>query len=164
MGARGIPAARNWSGNSRRKGRLISFPPALSADPADDHGWCDEAIATHAERPLTAGVIVTRPIKDTHRFNALVASIDRLDAAAWWRPDDPSTRLRRSTEAYRKHLDLILRHANSIQFIDPHFDPKKPRYSEVVKLLRAAGGRAPAPLVEIHRVGYEGFRDPSQRN
>ena len=135
------------------QGRLIRFPPALPADPVNDHGWCAEAIATHERQPLTGGVIVTQPIKDAHR-SPLVASIDRLDAAAWWRPSDPSIRLGRSVQAYRQHLDLILRHANSIQFIDPHLDPTKPRYSGVLELLRAAGGRTPAPLVEIHRVGY----------
>ena len=144
------------------QGRLISFPPALPTDPVDDSGWCYEAIATHAKLPLTGAVIVTRPIKDAHRSEPLVASIDRLDGAAWWRPGDPSIRLGRSVQEYRQHLDLILRHANSIQFIDPHLDPTKPRYSGVVELLRAAGGRTPAPLLEIHRVGYEG--SGSRRN
>ena len=138
------------------QGRLISFPPALPTDPVDDHGWCDEAIATHAKLPLTGGVIVTQPIKDAHRSEPFVASIDRLDGAAWWSAGDPSIRLGRNVQEYRQHLGLILRHANSIQFIDPHLDPTKPRYSGVVELMRAAGGRTPAPLVEIHRVGYEG--------
>ena len=123
------------------QGRLISFPPALPAEPVDDYGWCDEAIATHAKLELTGGVIVTRPIKDAHRFEALVAAIDQLQRAAWWRPQDPSIRLRRNVEAYRQHLGLILRHANSIQFIDPHLDPTKQRYRAVVELLHAAGGR-----------------------
>ena len=138
------------------QGRLISFPPALPAEPVDDYGWCDEALVTHAKLELTGGVIVTRPIKDAHRFEALVEPIDQLRRAAWWRPHDPSIRLRRNVEAYRQHLGLILRHANSIQFIDPHLDPTKSRYGGVAELLRAAGGRTPAPLLEIHRVGYEG--------
>ena len=138
------------------QGRLINFPPALPTDPVDDHGWCDEAIATHAKLPLTGGVIVTQPIKDAHRSEPFVASIDRLDGAAWWSPGDPSIRLGRNVQEYRQHLGLILRHANSIQLIDPHLDPTKPRYSGVVELLRAAGRRTPAPLVEIHRAGYEG--------
>ena len=49
-----------------------------------------------------------------------------------------------------------------LTFIDPHLDPTKPRYSGVVELLRAAGRRTPAPLVEIHRAGYEG--SGSRRN
>ena len=137
------------------QGRLISFPPALPTEPVDDYAWCDEAIATHAKLELTGGVIVTRPIKDAHRFETLVAAIDQLQRAAWWRPQDPSIRLRRNVEAYRQHLGLILRHANSIQFIDPHLDPTKQRYRAVVELLHAAGGRTPAPLIEIHRDAYD---------
>jgi len=51
----------------------------------------------------------------------------------------------------------VLKHANSIMFIDPHLDPGLPRYRDFAKLLEDAGGRTPAPLIEIHRVCYRGF-------
>ena len=144
------------------QGRLISCPPALAADPVDDQGWCEEALATHARLALTGGVVVTQPIKNAYRSEALVASVERLDSAAWWRNRSPSIRLARSLSAYRQHLDLILRCANSIQFIDPHLDPTLRRYGHFGSLLAGAGRRTPAPWIEIHRVCYEGS-GPSRR-
>jgi hypothetical protein len=58
--------------------------------------------------------------------------------------------------AYRQNLDPILRCANSLQFVDPHLDPARYQYREFVDLLVHAGNRKPAPLIEIHRVCYEG--------
>ena len=151
-------AARPWHRRGREllrklatQGRLISVPPELPRGPVNDLDWCDEALATHARRKLTGGVIVTQPVKDAHRSNASVASIDRLHGAAWWATRSPSVRLTRCMRAYRRHLDLILRHAKSLCFVDPHLDPTKTRYERFSDLLVAAGTRVPAPSVEIHR-------------
>lgn len=133
------------------QGRLIRSPPELPAVPGDDMAWCKEALASHAQRGLTGGIIVTGPIKDAYRSEALVAPVDRLDGAAWWRSRSPAIRLRRKSQAYRQHLDLILRCANSIQFIDPHLNPTKDQYQDFADLLAGAGGRTPAPHIEIHR-------------
>ena len=127
------------------QGRLISSPPELPAVPPDDEAWCKEALASHAHRGLTGGIIVTGPIKDAYRSEALVVRVDRLDGAAWWRSRSPAIRLRRKSQAYRQHLDLILRCANSIQFIDPHLNPAKDQYQDFADLLAGAGGRTPAP-------------------
>ena len=91
------------------QGRLISFAPELADTPVHDQDWCEEALATHARVKLTGGVIVTQPVKDAYRSEALVASINRLDSATWWRERSSSVRLERSIAAYQQHLDLILR-------------------------------------------------------
>jgi len=62
----------------------------------------------------------------------------------------------RNLAQYREHLDLILRCANSLQFVDPHLDPVKNQYREFGTLLACAGRRKPTPMIEIHRVCYEG--------
>ena len=133
------------------QGRLISSPPELTAVPGDDMAWCEEALASHARLGLTGGIIVTGPIKEAYRSEALVAPIDRLDGAAWWRSRSSAIRLQRTAQAYRQHLDLILRCANSIQFIDPYLNPAKDQYQDFADLLAGAGSRTPAPHVEIHR-------------
>ena len=51
---------------------------------------------------------------------------------------------------------MVLRNANSIMLIDPYFDPQERRYRDIVTLLTDAGGRKPAPLIEIHRVAWHG--------
>ena len=138
------------------QGRLVPHEPALYASPAHDRGWCAEALATHAGNPLTGGVIVTEPIKSEYRRNPRVARIDRLGGTPWWRARSPSVRLNRTRTAYETQLDLVLRHSNSIIFIDPHQDPRKPGYHDFGALLSRAGSRTPAPRIEIHRVCYEG--------
>ena len=139
-----------------KQGRLIRLPRALPEPPPDDPGWCAEALATHAVRAFTGGVIVTESIKNTCPRESLVARIDRLGGTQWWAARSPSVTLTRTFAGYEKHLDPVLRCSNSLLFIDPHLDPAKPRYREIGALLALAGGRTPAPRIEIHRVCYEG--------
>ena len=140
----------------QEQGRLLPCPPALPAPPANDSGWCAEALAGHAARPLSGGVIVTELVKREHAGEPLVARIDRLSSAAWWAARSPSVTLTRTLADYRKHLDLVLRHSNLIVFIDPHLDPQKRGYRDFGTLLMHAGNRNPAPRIEIHRACYEG--------
>jgi hypothetical protein len=53
-------------------------------------------------------------------------------------------------------LNLILCHANSIMFVDPHIDLLLDRYKGLIALLQVAGNRFPRPRIEIHRVVYSG--------
>lgn len=138
------------------QGRLVSFPPMLAASPADDRGWCAEALASHRSVPMAGGVVATASIKDAYLDESVVECIDALPKARWWTGRGSSVRLERSLAAYRQNLDLILRHARSLQFIDPHLDPRESRYRGVVDLLAHAGKRSPPPRVEIHRVCYRG--------
>ncbi len=138
------------------QGRLIQHRPALPDLPLDDIGWCAEALATHAERPFAGGVIVTKQVKEVYGAEPMVSRIDRLSGAPWWAARSSSVRLRRTLEDYQKHLDPVLRCSNSVLFIDPHLDPERPGYSDFSELLAQAGGRTPAPTIEIHRVCYEG--------
>ena len=138
------------------QGRLVQFQPALPRPPQDDGTWCAEALETHAARPLRGGVIVTESVKTEHADEQLVVQIDRLDNARWWKQRSSSVTLARSLAAYREHLDLLLRHSNLLVFIDPHLDPAKARYRHFGRLLERAGGRTPAPKIEIHRGCYDG--------
>ena len=138
------------------QGRLVPCASTLPDPPADDRGWCAEALATHGRMPLTGGVIATEPVKDSYPNEQAVARIDRLPSAPWWAARSPSVRLTRTLADYETHLDPILRCSNSVMFIDPHLDPEKPRYGGFGTLLQRAGWRMPAPRIEIHRVCYEG--------
>lgn len=137
-------------------GRLIETAAELPTTPTEDRRWCAEALATHQRARMEGGIIVTRPVKDAYPRQPLVERIDRLARAPWWTQGDPSARLDRKLADYREHLGLILRCANSLQFIDPHLDPRQDRYSDFVELLVSAGRRSPAPQIEIHRVCYSG--------
>ena len=135
-----------------RQKRLVRYRPRLPGPPADDGDWCAEALATHATQPLTGGVIVTKPVKDQYTTEPVVARIDRLSSAEWWSPmQSCSVRLERTPAEYESHLDPVLRCSNSLIFIDPHLDPRKPGYQYFGALLREAKKHTPAPLIEIHR-------------
>ena len=157
------PEARAWHPRGLElvkklaaQGRLVRCSPALSDPPANDGGWCAEALASHSTRPLSGGVIVTELVKREHAGEPLVARIDRLSGASWWTARSPSVRLTRTVADYRKHLDLVLRYSNLLVFVDPHLDPEKLGYRDFGSLLSLVGGRTPAPKIEIHRVCYEG--------
>lgn len=134
------------------QGRLVESQPALGAVPADDAGWCAEALATHEALPLTGGIIATEPVKELYRSETSVARIDRLNIAAWWQNRSTSVNLPRNLSAYRQHLEPIFRCANSLQFIDPYLDPTRRQYRKFANLLDGIG----APMIEIHRVCYNG--------
>ena len=144
------------------QGRLVRFKAALPDPPADDRGWCAEALGTHHERAFTGGVIVTDSVKDAYPKKTLVARIDRLGSAPWWTGRSSSATLGRSLADYAAHLDAVLCCSNSILFVDPHLDPARPGYRDFSALLARAGGRTPAPKIEVHRVCYEGS-GPSRR-
>ena len=150
--------ARPWHRRGRElvkkmatQGRLLPFEPALPSRPADDRDWCAEALATDAERPFRGGVITTESVKGAYADDRRVARIDRLLSAPWWASRGPSVRVERTPADYEKHLDLVLRFSNSLMFIDPYLDPRKPLYDFFGTLLQRAGNRVPAPLIEIHR-------------
>lgn len=138
--------------NLATQGRLIQHGPVLSDSPCDDQSWCAEALATHASRPLSGGVIVTETVKAGYANEPLVSRIDRLSSAPWWAARSPSVPLQRTFADYQKHLDIVLRCSNSIMFIDPHLDPARRGYGHFSALLALSGGRKPVPKIEIHRV------------
>ncbi len=140
-----------------KQGRLLRCRPVLPGPPADDLGWCAEALATEDLWPFDGGVITTESVKKVYSADSRVARIDRLASARWWASRSPSVRLgRRLAEDYERHLGPVLRFSNSLMFIDPHLDPTQRRYGSFGTLLQRAGNRVPAPQIEIHRVCYEG--------
>ena len=136
--------------------RLVSFPPVGKVAPATDADWCNEALATHQKRAL-AGIIVSDGLAVAHQSNAVVAPVGRLASTPWWTGRSPSLRLPRTLRAYQGALDLVLRHAKSLMFIDPYLDlSDRHQYGDFMTLMDLAGGRTPAPVIEIHRAAWYG--------
>lgn len=135
--------------------RLAPFAAVVADAPASDEEWCREALASHKLRSLS-GIIVTDRIAHHFETEDLVARISRLSSTPWWAGRSPSMRLRRTLADYESALELILRHANSIMFVDPYLDPSLPRYQDFITLLGLAGERVFPPFIEIHRTCYRG--------
>ncbi|HZH78598.1 MAG TPA: hypothetical protein VEY88_21395, partial [Archangium sp.] len=137
-----------------QSGRLVPHASAKLSSPVTDEQWCDEALATHENTPLS-GVIVPKTTVGSYARNPLVSSIERLATAPWWADRSCSIRLNRTLADYQTALRLVLRHANHLMFIDPHLDPLKRGYEDFGALLQSAGQRSPRPRIELHRVAYQ---------
>lgn len=128
-----------------KAGRLIKISPALNHNPQNEREWCEEALASHNNLPLNS-IIVSEAIKRKRPYlkNSLVEDVNKFSRST------NSIRLKRHIDDYKDALKLILKHANSIMFIDPYIAPE-PNYHDFFLLLEAAGNRTPQPHVEIHR-------------
>jgi hypothetical protein len=135
--------------------RLRRVPKCGEGDPAQDLDWCREALASALQWPLDC-IVTTRETAGGHSGEALVADVERVNVHDWWTRRGPSLRLNRTTEAYCEALGRLLPASNSVLFIDPHLDPKRPSYTEFFRLLHLCN-RPVAPVrVELHRVCFQG--------
>ena len=146
------PLARRFLAFARKSRRLVLAPPQLPNEPEDDEGWLWEALRLHETHPCRA-VITHKELAETYADDT-VASIERLNQTSWWEARSPSKQVTRTTADYRRALNLILRHANSLMFIDPFIDPLANNYREFPQLLLAAARNDPLPLIEIHRASW----------
>ncbi len=135
--------------------RLRSFPSVEIHSPQSDFEWCKEAISSHHQEPLDGIISTSATTQLFNKKEMILASIQKLSNAQWWRERSPSARPHRNIEDYLKHLHKILNQANHIMFIDPHLDPTRPSYKEFVKLLCSIRQTVP-PLLELHRVSHTG--------
>ena len=137
-----------------KQNRFRIVENALLTAPANDTDWCQEALASHDNNPLT-GVISTAQVVNQVGCHTILGRIDRLGSSPCWTRRSSSIRLLRYHTDYVNNLRLIMNCANSVMLIDPHLDPSQKRYSHVLSLLLLAHGRDILPHIEIHRVIYK---------
>lgn len=135
--------------------RLRKSSSIESNIPLNSIEWCKEAVRSDQMEPLS-GIIAPFYVVKHFPNESKVAPIEKIQNTLWWKSRSPSVRLNRNTNDYLRHLRLVLGHANSLMFIDPHLNPNRPNYREFTKLLLAAKREKVDPLIEIHRVSYEG--------
>lgn len=142
---------------ARKESRLIKRSSSLTDVPQDDRGWASEAIASHEQKSLD-GVLISQ--RHAHEFaeHSIVGCIESLHECDWWRARSPSVRLGRNINEYLRVLSLVLHHANSLMFIDPHLDLSRHNYVEFPRLILECQRENPNlnPRLEIHRVCYVG--------
>ena len=132
--------------------RLFHFPPVIANSPASETEWCEEALGSHKSIPLN-GIIVTNRIIDQFRKNDIVSEIGKVENKTWWRKhQDTEIRIRKCRDDYQQALSTIFRYANSIMFVDPYLDPRKPEYGDFFELiLENLRDRSLQPQIEFHR-------------
>jgi hypothetical protein len=134
--------------------RFVLRPSAGSSSPSTDVEWIDESILSHSVHPFDG--IITSEINKKHSSDPILSSIEKLSSALWWQSRTSSVRITRDTIHYLKTLSRVLRHSNSIMFIDPHLDPVKHSYREFGQILSAIRNVQPKPYISIHRTGHFG--------
>lgn len=138
----------------RTQHRTVLADATRSTPPQTDADWCLEALGSHASRPL-AGVIATDATAAPHAGNTAISSVSRLANAPWWAGRRPSLRVARTLAGYQAALASVLRHANSLLFIDPFIDPTDHhQYGDLMKLLGSLQRRPVKPPIEIHRAAW----------
>jgi hypothetical protein len=136
--------------------RIVLADATRPTPPQTDAEWCLEALGSHASHRL-AGVIATEATAAPHAGNVAVCSVNRLASAPWWTARSPSLRLGRTLAEYQTALASVLRHANSLVFIDPFIDPTDHhQYGDLFKILASLKARSVKPLIEIHRGAWYG--------
>ncbi len=163
-------ASRHWHQrgkellkNLKKKNRAVVADAMLPTQPQTDAEWCLEALASHGSSPL-AGVIAADATASLHKGNATVSGVSKLTSARWWRCS-PSLRLTRTLSEYHAALDLILRHANSLMFIDPFIDPSdRHQYGDLINILASLQNRRVKPRIEIHRAAWYGGGNDKRPN
>lgn len=145
--------------------RLMPRPIAMAGVCGTSLDWSNEAVASNHTEPLT-GIVAPQDIVGQIKWlKGPIETVDRLHLAKWWRPGACSVKTPRTIDAYTVVLRPVLRHANSVMLIDPYLDPGEHRYAGVVQILEALMGRAPSPLIEIHRVvSWGSGRDRTPRD
>ena len=103
--------------------------------PQTGQDWCEEAIASQQWRDAAGDYYVECERRAAYPKDPLIAAIDKLSSAHWWRQGH-SVRLCKRTVDYLQHLQLVLSHANSIQIIDPFIDPTQRHYQELWEAVR----------------------------
>lgn len=139
----------------KQQGRLCQAPPCLPAAPVNANDWCAESLASHVLCSLQ-GVVADDNTAAAFNGNAIVAAISKLGQAPWWQGGSNSVELRRAMDDYIRVLGPVLKHSNSLMFVDPHLDPTQRRYQGFVSFLNACGTATSKPHIEVHRVGYVG--------
>jgi hypothetical protein len=140
----------------KQQKRLLPFAPVLQSTPATDRDWENEAVSSHGQIPLTGMIFGAEAKRLRFATDSLVSCPQKLGTAPFWTSRACSRRINRRVQDYQSLLDLVLRHATWIAFIDPHLDLSDARYRDFHELLRPLAGRAPMPLIEIHRVAWIG--------
>ena len=152
LGALSLPGKELFE-SLGKAGRLRPAASTPLPPPEDVDGWLNEARHSHIDSPsgnkLTAALVQHSLAEQED--DPFSVSILRMQNTDWWPDRSCSVRLDRKTPDYLFHLGPIVRHSNSLMFIDPNLDPTKENYGEFERILKAAVDTKSVSLIEIHR-------------
>ena len=147
------PLGKGFLAFAAKNRRTYSVASEYPTPPANEKQWLYEAQAFHAT--CACGAIITHSsLAKEETSDEMVCSIEEINQTKWWVSRSPSKTVPRTTKGYMEAAALVLKHANSIMFIDAYVDPLAHNYREFPSLLLTAGVGGRKPLIEIHRASW----------
>jgi hypothetical protein len=147
------PLGKRFLAFAVKNRRTYEVEKKYPEDPGDNTQWLHEAQAFHAECECRA-IIADVGLAGSAGEDPVVCSIEGINQTAWWEARSPSKTVARTTHGYMKAVGLVLKHANSVMFIDAYIDPLAHNYREFPSLLLTAAQDGRKPLIEIHRASW----------
>lgn len=155
--------------NLKDRHRFIRHPRRRGGDPVTDQDWLDLGLSSHEQIPFHAIILSQKLIDNSvSQCDAFVEFFDALESEKWNNRED-TLDLPRSPGKYRSALAPILRYARSVALIDPHLDPRIPRFYNTIKICsNLLGNRKHDRLhgrIDIHLAEKQedGFFDTCER-
>jgi len=114
--------------------RLVRHPKCMYGDPASDPDWLNLALASHKRIPFHA-IILSQALIDDYdqECDAFVEFISSPDSSQWLGRRQTLI-LTKCPDDYRKALNPLLRHAKSLNLVDPYLNSHESRYFETIKI------------------------------
>lgn len=158
------PKAKELLKKMQKNRRLKPVPATGDHEPNETLEWLREANSS-AERLPVAGIITCQNGKEQAQDQPLVTDISRCPTAQWWTGNvmRSSWMLNRTAADYCRHLEPLVRLANSLAFYDPYLDPSEARYAYLPAIFDSLRERGEKPMLEFHRAvsgGYGTARGP----
>jgi len=114
--------------------RFVRHPKHRESDPATDQDWLDLALDLHEQIQFHAIILSKELIdKSASQCDAFVEFFDSLESEIWLNCKDKLS-VTKSPDNYRSVLAPVLRYARSMALIDPHLDPRKPRFYKTIEI------------------------------
>jgi hypothetical protein len=151
------PKGKELLKKMQKSRRLQAVPAIGKQEPQDTLGWVQEAVASAGQLPVS-GIIACQVGKGQTEDQPLVTDIARCPTSTWWTEGvmRNSWMLGRNAADYSRHIEPLMRHANSLAFFDPYLDPSENRYAYLPTIFEPVRYRSEKPTVEFHRIVFKG--------
>jgi hypothetical protein len=159
----GAIRAREFREFAHKRRRLVRAPKVLPNPPDDEQGWLWEAQRVGQEgywKDRLKGVVTGQRLATEYQDDPAVVSVEALNRTAWWTNRSSDVVLHQCFDAYKAQLNVVLKHANLLMFIDPYILPEAPgssarlSYEGFLDLLLEAGSKDRYPTTQIHRADW----------
>lgn len=135
--------------------RFVRHPKSRNGEPLNELDWLNTAIDEHEINPLH-GILLSEQLLSacSRDCDSLMEFLSALDSPQWARRCARTLTLSKSEDDYRQALAPILRHAKTLDLVDPYFNTRESRYLKTIEIASALlGGRPQGRLsarIRIH--------------